>query len=61
MSQIQRTVNHCEVCGHEWIPRPGVVSTHCTLKLCHSRLWNGSARQPKLSERKVERDEYSQN
>jgi hypothetical protein len=26
MSQVQRTVNHCDICNHEWIPTPGVAS-----------------------------------
>jgi hypothetical protein len=40
MSQVQRTVNHCDICNHEWIPTPGVVYTHCTSGKCRSRKWN---------------------
>jgi hypothetical protein len=40
MSQVQRTVNHCDICNHEWIPTPGVVYTHCTSGKCRSRKWD---------------------
>ena len=40
MSQIQRTVNHCDVCGHEWLPQVGVAYSHCTSGKCRSRKWD---------------------
>lgn len=43
MSQLQRTVNHCDVCSHEWIPTPGVNYTHCTSGKCRSRKWDQGA------------------
>jgi len=54
MSQRQTTVNVCEVCAHEWIPKLGVTYTHCTSGKCRSRKWNsgapqGGARPPKPS------------
>ncbi len=40
MSQLQRTINHCDICGHEWIAKPGVTYTHCTSGKCRSRKWD---------------------
>jgi len=40
MSQLQRTVNHCDLCHHEWIPTTGVIYTHCTSGKCRSRKWD---------------------
>ncbi len=40
MSQRERTINHCDICGHEWIAKPGVVYTHCTSGKCRSRKWD---------------------
>lgn len=42
MSFVQRTVAQCDVCGHEWLARLGVVYTHCTSSKCRSRKWNQS-------------------
>ena len=43
MSQRQATVNHCDICTHEWIPKPGVLYTHCTSSRCRSRKWNSAS------------------
>ena len=61
MSQLQRTVNHCDLCHHEWIPTTGVIYTHCTSGKCRSRKWNSLAvsvrKRPELNvERVVELD-----
>ena len=40
MSQRDRTINHCDICSHEWIPKQGVTYTHCTSGKCRSRKWN---------------------
>lgn len=40
MSQREATINHCDICTHEWVPRLGVVYTHCTSGKCRSRKWN---------------------
>lgn len=43
LSQIQRPINHCDVCGHEWLPSEGVAYSHCTSGKCRSRKWNKDA------------------
>lgn len=40
MSQVQRTANHCDICGHEWLPQSGVAYSHCTSGKCRSRKWD---------------------
>ena len=40
MSQISILCNKCDVCGHPWIPKPGVIYSHCTSSKCRSRKWN---------------------
>lgn len=40
MSQVNRTANHCDMCGHEWLSTSGVVYTHCTSGKCRSRRWD---------------------
>jgi len=54
MSQVNILCNKCDVCGHSWIPQPGVTYSHCTSGKCRSRKWNsgapqGGARPPKPS------------
>ena len=46
MSYCMREVAHCDVCGHEWLVREGVVYTHCTSGKCRSRRWDGEAMRP---------------
>jgi hypothetical protein len=38
MSLVQRTINQCDVCGHEWIPRGS--SERCGNRKCRSMKWN---------------------
>lgn len=42
MSQIKLTANHCDVCGHNWLPTVNAPK-HCPK--CKSRLWNGSTKK----------------
>jgi hypothetical protein len=49
MSTIWRAVWHCDVCGHEWIKKPGEKpAKQCPSRKCRSRQWNkeGSAPLP---------------
>lgn len=52
MSQVNRTANHCDVCGHEWLPQDGVAYSHCTSGKCRSRRWN-SKNQPTVMRRYI--------
>jgi predicted Zn-ribbon and HTH transcriptional regulator len=46
MSFVQRTVAHCDQCGHEWIIVAESLPTHCAK--CKSRQWNaGEKIKPK--------------
>jgi rubredoxin len=38
MSLVQRTINQCDVCGHEWIPRSN--GERCGNRECRSTKWN---------------------
>lgn len=46
MSQRECTINHCDVCAHEWIPKADVNYTHCTSGKCRSRKWNTKSNFP---------------
>ena len=39
MAVVQRSINQCDVCGHEWIPRSD--SKRCGNTACRSTKWNG--------------------
>lgn len=41
MALVQRTINQCDVCGHEWIPRS--AGERCGNRDCRSTKWNASA------------------
>ena len=46
MSYLTRTIAHCDICGHEWLPRMPSPS-HCASSKCRSRRWNsGEAAVP---------------
>lgn len=48
MSFVQRTVAHCDVCGHEWLVVAETIPTHCAK--CKSRKWNRPVeKKPKKS------------
>ena len=38
MALVQRTINQCDVCGHEWIPRS--AGERCGNRNCRSTKWN---------------------
>lgn len=40
MGLVQRTINQCDVCGYEWIPRSDGV--RCGNRKCRSTRWNMS-------------------
>lgn len=52
MSQIQRMVNKCDVCGHEWVPAKVAIPSHCTSSKCRSRKWNKGVSCPPLGEKR---------
>lgn len=43
MSWIKRLVAHCNVCGHEWMPKVD-EPVQCANQACKSRLWNRKAK-----------------
>ena len=42
MALVQRTINQCDVCGYEWIPRSS--GERCGNRECRSTRWNSSAK-----------------
>ena len=61
MGYITRIVAHCDVCGHEWIPRipqprydkrtgeriPNPQPTNCASSKCRSFRWNAGHKEKK--------------
>jgi hypothetical protein len=39
MSEVNRNVWHCDICGHEWIKSEGKMPLQCPK--CRTRKWNG--------------------
>lgn len=50
MALVQRTINQCDVCGYEWIPRSN--GERCGNRECRSTKWNGVAERL-IAHRKV--------
>lgn len=42
MGLVQRAINKCDVCGHEWIPKG--PSERCGNRKCRSTKWNSAAK-----------------
>lgn len=48
MALVQRTINQCDVCGHEWIPRS--AGERCGNRDCRSTKWNDSVDNKSIPE-----------